>query len=59
MVTAGVIVLDYGFGWFLQSLRRGKHVRGGLTSQQESGLGATMKKGRSGQGQENIPQAPV
>lgn len=57
-MVVGTIVLEYGFGYFLQGQRTEKRARGGSTSQQEFGLGATMKKGRSGRGRENVLQAP-
>jgi len=57
MVVVGVIVLGYGSVDFLQ--RTEKHVHEELTSRQGFGLGATMKKGRSGQGQENVLRVPT
>jgi hypothetical protein len=58
MVVAGAIVLDYVLSAFSEVREQEKRVRGGSTSRQEFGLGAIVKKARSGQGQENVLQAP-
>ena len=58
MVVVEANVLGYGFGCFPQGQRTVKHVRGGLTGRREFGSGATMKKGRSERGRENVLRVP-